>query len=375
MNHLDIIEKYFLIILLLLFVIQMIYYWGIFTQLAFYKIKNREKTDVSIPVSVVIAARNEYYRLKRNLPYILEQDYPEFEVIVVNHASEDETKELLKEFSTKYKHLKPINIEEDLNFFKGKKFPLSIGIKSAKYETLLLTDADCKPTSLSWIKKMAFAYNAKTEVLLGYSPYRKEKGLLNLLIRYDTFQVATNYFSFALAGLPYMGVGRNLSYKKSLFLKNKGFISHYNMISGDDDLFISQVAKKRNTTIQLNPESFMISEPKKTFNEWLRQKQRHLTTGKKYKPVVKVLLGLFSLSQWLFYIVIILMLILKIQIIVALSIVVLRSITQLIIHYKIGNKLNDNQIFVFSLFLEPIYMFLAPIFTIKSFFGKTKQWK
>ncbi len=376
MNSFDTTDTVFVAVLLILLAIQMFYHWFFYARLAFYKEKKEEKPPAALPVSVVIAARNEYYNLKRNLPAILEQDYPQFEVVVVNHASEDETKDLLKEFSGRYKNLKTVNIDRDLNFFKGKKFPLSIGIKSAHYETLLLTDADCRPSSKLWIRKMAAAYgNDNTEIVLGYGPYKKEKTFLNLLIRYDSFQVALTYLSFALAGIPYMGVGRNLSYKKSLFIKNKGFISHYNISSGDDDLFISEVATKQNTSVEISKESAVFSEPKKTFGQWIKQKRRHMTTGKKYKFHIKLLLGILSLSQWLFYLTVILMLIFNIQIVLALTVFALRLISQTVIFKFAGDKLQENHIFVYLLFLEPLFLFLTPIFTLQGIFGKNGQWR
>ncbi len=368
------IDLFLLGIYLFLFVIQLVYYWGIFSRLAFYKEKEVKKEHFP-PVSVVIAAKNEYHNLKRNLQTVLEQDYPDFEVVVVNHASEDETKSLLQELSGKYKHLHPVHIHEELNFFSGKKFPLSIGIKSAKNEILLLTDADCKPASRHWIKSMVSQYDDTTEVVLGYGPYKKEKGLLNMLIRFDTFLVAVNYLSFALAGLPYMGVGRNLSYKKSLFLKNKGFIKHYNIASGDDDLFIGEVAKKQNTKISIHPESFVFSEPKKSLKRWIRQKRRHLSTGKKYKRRIKWLLATFSITQWLFYIMMAVLFFMNIAPLAVIVLYLLRAVSQQVVYKKIADKLNEKQMFVYSLFLEPLFIFLMPLFSFKGLTGKSNQWE
>ena len=271
--------------------IQLVYHWGLFSRLAFYKKKKNKTDDVKLPVSIVIAARNEYYNLIDNLPAIFDQNYPDYEVIVVNHASDDGTDLLLKEFKGKYDNLKVVEIKEDLNFFKGKKFPLSIGIREAKNDILLLTDADCKPSSRHWISNMVSNYESeKTEIVLGYGPYLRKKGFINLLVRYDTFLVALQYLSFALSGKTYMGVGRNLSYRRSLFFKSKGFISHYNLPSGDDDLFISQVANKNNVKVELDKESFVYSKPEESFGKWFRQKKRHLQTSVKYKLSTKFLL-------------------------------------------------------------------------------------
>ncbi|VAW29272.1 N-acetylglucosaminyltransferase [hydrothermal vent metagenome] len=365
------------VILLTSLFIQLIYYWILFSRLAFLR-KQPPATTEQPPVSVVIAARNEYHHLKKNLPAILEQKYPYFEVVVVNHASDDETADYLKELQNSYPQLKIVTIERDLNFFHGKKFPLSIGIKSATHEILLLTDADCKPASPYWISRMASNYNDRTEVMLGYGPYNKEKGFLNRLIRYDTFLVALQYLSFALAGKPYMGVGRNLSYRKSLFLKNKGFIAHYLVASGDDDLFINEVAQKENTRVELSSEAFVYSEPKHTFGEWLRQKRRHLSTGKKYKLKFKFLLGMFSLSLGIYYLSAIILLAVTtspILLYVVLGSVLLRLISKIIIHKKVLKRLKEKQLLLFSLLWEPVHLLLMLVVGFIGLFTKTTQWK
>jgi glycosyltransferase involved in cell wall biosynthesis len=272
-----------------------------FRRLITYKPQNISEKRTFEPISVVISARNEFENLTRFLPQILAQDYPDFEVVVVNDCSDDETAELLDEMARHNPKLKPVHLRQSLNFFQGKKFPLSMGIKSAKNDLLVLTDADCYPESDQWLRTMAAAYSPQTEVVIAYGPYQSAKNLLNRLIRYDTLHIAIQYLSFALAGLPYMGVGRNLSYRKSLFMRNKGFTSHYKIASGDDDLFIHQVANKHNTSVLIQSEDRMISIPKKTFIEWIRQKRRHLMTGSFYALKIKLLLGGYNASASLFY--------------------------------------------------------------------------
>ncbi len=370
-------ETVFLSLFAVSLAVQMVYYWGMFSKLAFYKKQPPALTEQP-PVSVVMAARNEYHHLKENLPALLEQKYPDFEVVVVNHASHDETAGYLKQLQNVYPHLKVVNIEKDLNFFHGKKFPLSIGIKSAAHDILLLTDADCRPASSFWISRMVSHYRPGVEVVIGYGPYRKEKGFLNRLIRYDTFVVALQYLSFALAGKPYMGVGRNLSYRKPLFLKNKGFIAHYHVASGDDDLFINAVATGANTRTELHPESFVYSEPKHRFGEWLRQKRRHLTTGKKYKPRFQFLLGAFGLSQAVYWITFPVLLAVSADAAVfyfVLGGVVVRLFTRAFLHKKILGRLQEKQIFLFSLLWEPFHLVLMMVTGFWGLFTKQTQWK
>lgn len=267
----------------------------------FYRSHTSENQAKAIPVSVIICAKNEDTNLKKNLPEILRQDYPVFEVIVVDDNSEDGTTEYLFYLSQKEPRLKKVKVGNVKKLMAGKKFALTLGIKAATYETLLLTDADCYPSGPHWLSNMMSAYHKKTEIVLGYGAYEKESGFLNKVIRYETVQTALNYMSFALAKMPYMGVGRNLSYQKHLFFQSGGFTEHRTVLSGDDDLFINKVATGKNTSLALQKDSYTYSPPKTTWQDWKEQKSRHLSTGKYYKFKHKFFLGLQSISHFLLY--------------------------------------------------------------------------
>lgn len=304
MNLNDILADWRLIIFIifcLVAFIQFFYYLFFFMRLVVYKQKNSEQSQTH-PVSVVICARDEAANLALNLPGALVQEYPTtHEVIVVNDNSFDDSKYVLEAFRKTYKQLQVVELTQEAKMIPGKKFPLSIGIKTAKHEIVLLTDADCVPATEHWIQSMQSAYKENTEIVLGYGSFTKQKGFLNKLIRWETLQTALQYFSYALAGLAYMGVGRNLSYKKSVFFRHKGFSSHNHIPGGDDDLFINMAATKRNVSINIDPQSFTISKPPSTWKQWFRQKQRHYSTGKFYRPLHKFLLGLYAASQFFFY--------------------------------------------------------------------------
>jgi hypothetical protein len=259
---------------------------------------------------------------------------------------------------------------QEAKLITGKKFPLSMGIKSSKYETLLLTDADCVPASEHWIDMMQNAYNEDTEIVLGYGAYIKHNGFLNKLIRFETFHTALQYFSYALAGLPYMGVGRNLSYKKNVFNRNKGFSSINHLPSGDDDLFINQVATKSNTKIVINKEAHTLSEPKKTFSDWIKQKNRHYTTAKYYKPKFKLLLSLYGASFFVMYPLFVACLIFCNWWLV-LSIFGLRFLLQLLVFAKSMKKLNEKDLLPWFWLLD-IWMFLYQILFIPALFKRPK---
>jgi len=235
-------------------IIQIIYYLLIFLRIIIYKQSTNE--EINEPVSVIICARNEAENLQKFLPTILEQKYSNFEVIVVNDSSTDDTDVVLRKFQNSYPNLYVTYIDRDLDYKHGKKLAVTIGLKAAKNDLVLFTDADCIIDSNLWIENMQKMFTPKTKIVLGYGGYIKERGLLNKMIRYDTLFVAIQYFSYALIGMPYMGVGRNMAYRKSLFFENKGFASHLKIVSGDDDLFVNENATKKNTKIVINKLAF-----------------------------------------------------------------------------------------------------------------------
>ena len=299
-------EFYFSISLLvfLLFVffilIQLMYLFFIYMRFAIYNKKMETvNNDFTPSVSIIIAARNESDNLFQNLPMILSQDYPNFEVIVVNHQSIDESYNVLNALKLSHKNLKIIEVERSKHLGNGKKLPLTLGIKSAVSEYLIFTDADCVPASKLWLRNIVSGFGRGGQIVLGYGPYKKEKGVLNNFIRMDAIFIAVNYFSYALANIPYMGVGRNLAYTKKAFNSVSGFKTHYSISSGDDDLFVQEASVQNNVIIHIDKESYCYSSGKPTWKEYLQQKSRHYSTSSKYTFIKKSLLGIYPLSLFL----------------------------------------------------------------------------
>ena len=305
----------------------------------------------------------------------MDQGYPDFEVIIVNDCSWDETEEFLKEEKKKYTLLKVVTIPEQDKYRHGKKFAVALGIKAAKNEVLLFSDADCMPAGRNWISLMQGAYKQRTEIVIGYGATSKEKGFLNMLIRFDAFQVAMQYFSFAIGGNAYMGVGRNLSYKKELFFRTKGFARHNHLLSGDDDLFVNENTTTTNTEIQVDPESFTYTDGKKTFGEWVRQKSRHGTTAKYYKGRHKFLLGLLGLSNFLFFLLFITLLILRYEWRAVLLLYSIKLMIQWTVSYGAAKRLQEKDLVWIYPFHELIHTLLQPVFYFSSLFTKQQAWK
>jgi len=356
----SVIQQVSLAILVVSLLIQAVYYFFYFLKPALWK--QKEVSNNTPPISVIICAKNEEENLRKNLPVICEQKYKDFEVIVVNDCSQDDTEILLGELELKYKNLRHTTIEPDRKFMHSKKLAVSIGIKSAKCDNLVFTDADCYPVSNNWLSEIAKSYTSDKSIVLGYGGYEKQKGLLNLMICFETLFIAMQYIGKAINGRAYMGIGRNMSYKKTLFYGGKGFKSHIYLQSGDDDLFINEHSTKDNTTIQISQDSITRSEPVNKFSQWIKQKRRHLTTAKYYRAADKFYLITENLSRFLFYTTAILSFILVPEIVFTITIISIRLIFQLIIFKLNMNKLNEKGFLllvpIFDIFMPVLYLCL-----------------
>lgn len=278
---------------------QLYFFIFVISRLAF--IKKSNPSIASGAVSVIICARNEAQNLGRLIDSLSRQNYPDFEVIIINDRSTDQTEELLKEAEKQFRQLKTITIKAAPENVNPKKYGLIKGIEAANHELLLLTDADCLPHSDHWICEMVAPFDSGIHIVLGFSQYKKDSGLLNAFIRFETLHTGMQYLSFALAGKPYMGVGRNLAYKKSFFQERKGFHKYLSVTGGDDDLFVNKNAHRKNTKISIGKKSLTVSLPKKSWRTYFRQKRRHLAAGKFYNQSDKLILGLLSLSHIIFW--------------------------------------------------------------------------
>ncbi|MVZ61624.1 glycosyltransferase [Sphingobacterium humi] len=345
-------------ILAFLLLFQLYYILFVYSKLARYRVQSVSDRPDFPPVSVIICAHNEQENLKAYLPSILNQDYPDFEVIVVNDCSEDDTKWILQDMCALYPRLRVVEIKEHIQLKHSKKFALTMGIKGAKHESLLLCDADCEPNSEHWIKEMTGGLESPTELVLGYSPYFKFKGFLNRLIRFETTHTAMSYLSYALKRDAYMGVGRNLAYSKALFFKGKGFNAHMHIKSGDDDLFVNQNATKQNVRISIHPDAHVYSMPKLTWKSYYKQKARHSGASVIYKKRHQRMLGTQLITALLFYMCLIVCLALFPSLwYLPVGAYFLRLICQLLVFRPIYKKLAVSDLLVWLPILDLYYYF------------------
>ena len=296
-------------VLLVLFIAQ-IYWYSRYLAAPARKLRGKgERLEVKGErepgVSVVLAAHNERENLANYLQALLTQDWPEYEVIVVDDGSEDDTRQVVESYMVQEPRLHMTFVPYGARVGSTKKLALTLAAKAAQYDFLLLTDADCVPESNQWIRSMMAGFDESKDIVLGFSPYFEDKGHVNRLVRYDTLFNGLHYLGAALCGHPYMGVGRNLAYRKSLFFESGGFTHLMNNKAGDDDLFVNHVATKENTAVVLNRESYIWSLPKKTMKEWWQQKRRHISVSPQYKSSTKARLAFEPMTRGLWYLAII----------------------------------------------------------------------
>ena len=359
---------------LLAFLLQMGTYLFVFLRVPRY-IK-KKKNASSLGISVIICAKNEEKNLEHFLPHVLQQDYPEFEVVVVNDSSTDNTEDLLMQLSVQFKQLRYTSIPANDNLSRGKKLALTIGLKAASYDHIVLIDADCYPVSDHWLKQMSSNFSDKHKIVLGYGGYERQKGLLNTLIRYETTFTAIQYLSYAIKGKPYMGVGRNLAYEKALFFDNKGFAGHYHLLSGDDDLFVNENATRLNCAVEFSFESHTLSVPETTFRAWIKQKKRHLSAGSHYKSGSRIRLASEWISRIILYTTLIWICISSPWSIPAGALFGILLLTRLVI-FKMGmRRLDEKYLLLPSLLLDPTFpVFMGAIWLSSRFEKKYQTWR
>lgn len=370
----NLLELSLLSALALFFLIQLYYVLGVHLKLVQYKVSELPISPLK-PLSIIICARNEVDNLKAHLPSVFAQDYPSFEVVVVNDRSWDETEDLLKKYQKEHSNLKIVTVGDGAKFIAGKKFAATMGIKAASNEWLVFTDADCMPASNHWLRGLQQPEDEEKALVLGYSPYFKRRNLLNVLIRFETFFTAVNYLAFALKGMPYMGVGRNMAYRKSLFFKNKGFAAHMHIPSGDDDLFVNATATVQNTAIQIHKETHVWSEPNETFIAYLRQKKRHVGAAKLYKRKHQILLFLQISAQFLFYLFVIILICMPATRLIAGGVFVLSLVIRSFIYPRLLKRLNYGELRWWFPMLDILLMAFLVFNAILSIFVKKIQWK
>jgi len=355
--------------------IQFLFYLLFIISISIYEKPN--KTSYKIPgISVVISSKNEFENLKVLIPKLLDQEYNSYEIILIDDRSTDDTYEFAIDLDHKEEKFKLVRIDSTPDHINNKKYAITLGIRAAKFDHILLTDADCIPMSKEWISEMSRGFSSnKKKFVVGYSQYLNAEGPLNNFIKFETLLTAINYIGIGLLGRPYMAVGRNIAYRKSFFLENNGFGKFQSVVGGDDDLLINQYAKRKNTSFILSPESTIYSNPKTKLSDFILQKTRHLSVGKLYRKTDKLLLGLLSLSKIVFWISFIAAIMSVFQTYFVLGGFLLVMVSLLTVLLVLKKKTGDKSSIWMFPFLDFIFIFYYISTGLKVLFTKKVRWK
>ena len=339
--------------------ITQVYFWNfLFQKLVNYSSSEETKDE---HLTILICAKNEYHQLQKLIPKLLQQA-GNIDILVVDDFSDDDSLLLLSAFANEFSSVAFISASKNV---RGKKQALIDGLSSVKTKWVLLTDADCQPVSDQWAMKMLAAAKNK-EIVLGYSPYGKTRGFLNRWIRYEAVLTAIQYFSYSLAGKTYMGVGRNLLYSTQAVESGKKLADHMDLLSGDDDLLVNSIASNQNVAIQIDPKSWVISQPKETLTSYINQKRRHLSTATRYKKSHQSMLLIFSMSWILLYLSMFVLLFIGMGNL-ALLLFLLRMLSTYLSNIKLFPKLGFKDSLAHWWYLDPctaVYFLFFSIFVI-----------
>ncbi len=356
----------------------------------FYPLLKISKTEISAnkkPISVVIVAKDEYEPLKQNLPFVLEQNYPNFEVVLVVDGYDEDTHLLLKGFASRYPNLKIVNFEKNINFFRDKKFAVSLGIRSASHEHILLTSADCRPASTQWIDEMQSGFSDKKQIVLGCRLYEKKNGILNAFVRFDAFENGLQYLSAAKNSQAYTGIIQNVAYTKSLFWEGNGLTDYYNIESGDDDLFVNKCANATNVSIRFSPDSFVKTTAFTTLGQWFNHKTLHLKMQSFFKQNIRWKLILFRLFNAIFFFSFFGFIVMEclqksfqidfnqvLNLEILLFFFLVKTSVQLLLYRKFLRKIKEEMFVALIPFFEIFIMILQPFLAISKLFSKNRSW-
>lgn len=318
-------------------------------------------------VSVVIAHKDHAEALLQNLESMLKQDYPLFEIIVVDDHSDAGNFEKLKHGLGSDQRVKLIQ-----NAGVGKKQALKEGIYLASHPLIMMTDADCKPITDQWIRSMVLA-GGKQGVVLGYSPYEKTADWLNAMVRFETVMTGIQYISTALHGRPYMSVGRNILYPKYLIAETLGQGKFENLPYGDDDLTIQSLPEEVAYFVCYERKAHVVSDAPATWSAWWNQKHRHMSAGHHYQKKHWWRPGIFGIAlviHWVLFFVLLVSLPLSRFIPVFLIGLGIRWLGYVMWTSSLGDK-DTIRYFPFLEIQYAIYLGVMGMYTL---FNKKKTW-
>ena len=356
--------------------VQLVYYYVIYGRFAFHRKKNALGFR-DIPVSVVIVVRDDAALAVQNLPALLEQQYSFFEIVVVNDRSRDENSlQAIREYKDRYPNIKIVDLSTAVSTSRGKKMAISIGIKCATYDHILLTSPNCRPASKQWLATMAQNFQFQRRIVLGYSTFEKKKGIYSHFLHYDNLVGSVQYFSHALMHSTYRGNLNNVAFMRPLFYKQNGFIAYSHLLYGEEDIFIHRASTPNNVGIEFSPDAATVQQHSPSYGYWRLHKVSLFFTRKYNSLKNRVLLSGYELTNLLFYLSLALTIVVALHqplaLYIAAGIAVLRIVSMYVVMGISAAKLHEKQIIPQLLFYDILFAILNPLHWLSAKFHHKK---
>ena len=356
----------------------LVYYFGLFGPFVFRKEKSRTSNEDLPPISIVITAHNEAHHLVESLPVILTQEYPDYEVVLVNDNSQDEIEQLALELNNRYHHLHYVNMGSSRSTMEGRKFPFAIGIQAASNPTVVFTNSSCIPSSPFWLQHIASKFVRQKEVVLAHTTYQSRGGLLNKWLHYDALVNSVRAFSYTLAKMPVLADSHNLAFKRHLFFDNKEkFFALSRLPFGEDNIFINQVANGKMCDVAVDPEAVIYQTPI-SFSDWLRNKRYELVSQSYYRALHRFVLQCYNWLSFLFYPAAIASIALAalemnwLALGIGIGVTLLKFGMQFMVFHKGAKKMGEKGAAVSMLFFDLFFLLLQPWIYLASKFEKSR---
>ena len=350
--------------------IQLVYYYIIYGRFAFHR-KKSALGFRDIPVSVVVVVRDDAAQLLQTLPQLLEQQYSFFEIVIVNDRSRDEySLQAIQEYKERYPNIKIVDLSTAVSTSRGKKMAISMGIKCASYDHILLTSPNCTPTSKQWLSLMAENFQFQKKIVLGYSTFTKKRSPYNHFLHFDNLVNAMIYFSHALLHSTYRGDIHNVAFVRQLFYQQKGFISYNHLLYGEEDIFIHRASNPNNTAVEFSPDAVTVQQHVPQYRHWRLHKISLCFTRKYNSFKNRCLIGLYELTNLLFYVMLAVSIVVALHqplaLYIAAGISVLRIASLYVVMGISAKKLQETQIVPLILLYDIIFALLNPLYWLSA---------
>ena len=201
------------------FIIQMYFLLGVYLKLAWHKKENFNPAPHQ--VTIMLSLRNEEERIREMMTKFTELPFEDYQVMVINEVSEDNTLEILNVLAETNPRIKVTSLSQETRFME--KQAINIGLKGAQSPWIVQLPPTTGSISQEWLTKLTGLLDKDTDAVIGYTNVERNKGFRNLLCRMERFHQFMLSGSWILAGMPFVFSENNVLFNKSMYFDTLGF--------------------------------------------------------------------------------------------------------------------------------------------------------